>query len=58
MRTTFNMLFYANGSKEKNDIVPIMRRATINSSVAQFSCKQSIHKDCNYNILRSLKICQ
>ena len=34
-----------NGSKEKNGIVPIMERVTINGSVAQFSCKQSIHKD-------------
>ena len=34
-----------NGSKEKNGIVPIMGRVTINGSVAQFSCKQSIHKD-------------
>lgn len=39
------MLFYVNGSKEKNGIVPIMGRVTINGSVAQFSCKQSIHKD-------------
>ena len=34
-----------NGSKEKNGIVPIMGRVTINGYVAQFSCKQSIHKD-------------
>ena len=33
-----------NGSKEKNGIVPIMGRVTINGSVAQFSCKQSIAK--------------
>ena len=39
------MLFYVNGSKEKNGIVPIMERVTINGSVAQFSFKQSIHKD-------------
>ncbi|MEE0961363.1 MAG: Arm DNA-binding domain-containing protein [Bacteroidales bacterium] len=45
MRSTFKMLFYVNGSKEKNGIVPIMGRVTINGSVAQFSCKQSIHKD-------------
>lgn len=44
MRSTFKVLFYVNGSKEKNDIVPIMGRVTINGSVAQFSCKQSIHK--------------
>ena len=45
MRSTFKVLFYVNGSKEKNGIVPIMGRVTINGSVAQFSCKQSIHKD-------------
>ena len=33
-----------NGSKEKNGIVPIMGRVTINGTVAQFSCKQSIPK--------------
>ena len=38
------MLFYANGSKEKNGIVPIMGRVTINGTVAQFSCKRSIAK--------------
>ena len=42
MRSTFKVLFYVNGSKEKNGIVPIMGR---NGSVAQFSCKQSIHID-------------
>ena len=36
------MLFYVNGSKEKNGIVPIMGRVTINGTVAQFSCKRSI----------------
>ncbi len=45
MRSTFKVLFYVNGSKEKNGVVPIMGRVTINGSVAQFSCKQSIHKD-------------
>ena len=43
-RSTFRVLFYANGSKEKNGIVPIMGRVTINGSVAQFSCKQTIPK--------------
>ena len=43
-RSTFKMLFYVNGSKEKNGIVPIMGRVTINGSVAQFSCKQTIPK--------------
>ena len=27
-RSTFRVLFYANGSKEKNGIVPIMGRVT------------------------------
>ena len=43
-RSTFKVLFYVNGSKEKNGIVPIMGRVTINGSVAQFSCKQTIQK--------------
>ncbi|MFQ9796929.1 MAG: tyrosine-type recombinase/integrase [Bacteroides uniformis] len=45
MRSTFKVLFYVNGSKEKNGIVPIMGRVTINGSVAQFSCKCSIPKE-------------
>ena len=44
MRSTFKVLFYVNGSKEKNGIVPIMGRVTINGSVAQFSCKLTITK--------------
>lgn len=43
-RNTFKVLFYVNGSKERNGIVPIMGRVTINGSVAQFSCKQTIPK--------------
>ena len=43
-RSTFKVLFYVNGSKEKNGIVPIMGRVTINGSVAQFSFKQTIPK--------------
>ena len=43
-RSTFKVLFYVNGSKEENGIVPIMGRVTINGSVAQFSCKQTIPK--------------
>lgn len=42
MRSTFKVLFYVNGSKEKEGIVPIMGRITINGSVAQFSCKQTV----------------
>ncbi len=45
MRSTFKVLFYVDGSKEKNGIVPIMGRVTINGSVAQFSCKCSIPKE-------------
>ena len=43
-RSTFKVLFYVNGSKEKNGIVPIMGRVTINGTVAQFSCKRSYLK--------------
>lgn len=35
MRSTFKVLFYVNGSKEKSGVVPIMGRVTINGSVAQ-----------------------
>ena len=41
-RSTFAVLFYANRSKEKNGIVPIMGRVTINGTQSQFSCKRSI----------------
>ena len=34
-RSTFRVLFYANGSKEKNGIVPIMGRVTINGGAVQ-----------------------
>ncbi len=44
MRSTFKVLFYVNGSKEKNGIDPIMGRVTINGSVAQFCCKLTIAK--------------
>ena len=42
MRSTFSILFYANKSKEKDGIVPIMGRVTINGTQSQFSCKKSI----------------
>ena len=42
MRSTFKVLFYVNGSKEKNGIVPIMGRVTINGSVGQFSISISV----------------
>ena len=44
MRSTFKTVFYVNGSKERNGIVPIMGRVTINGTIAQFSCKQSVSK--------------
>jgi len=44
-RSTFSILFYANKSKLKNGIVPIMGRVTINGTPSQFSCKQSIPLD-------------
>lgn len=43
-RSTFKVLFYVNGSKEKNGMVPVMGRVTINGSVAQFSCKLTMSK--------------
>ena len=45
IRSAFKVLFYVNASKEKNVIVPIMGRVTINGSVAQFSCKRTIPKE-------------
>ena len=44
MRSTFKTVFYVNGSKERNGIVPIMGRVTINGTIALFSCKQSVTK--------------
>ncbi len=44
-RSTFKVLFYVNGSKEKNGIVPITGRVTINGTVAQFSCKRTILRE-------------
>lgn len=41
MRNTFKVLFYVNSSKERNGIVPIMGRITVNGQAAQFSCKQT-----------------
>ena len=42
MRSTFKILFYANKGKEKDGIVPIMGRVTINGTQCQFSCKHGI----------------
>ncbi|MBQ6966051.1 MAG: site-specific integrase, partial [Bacteroidaceae bacterium] len=41
-RSTFSVLFYANRGKEKNGVVPVMGRVTINGTQSQFSCKKSI----------------
>jgi hypothetical protein len=41
MRSTFKITFYVNKGKEKNGLVPVLGRITINGSIAQFSCKQS-----------------
>ena len=45
MRSTFNILFYVNKSKEKNGVVPVMGRVTINGTQSQFSCKKTIPLD-------------
>ncbi|MBR1505482.1 MAG: site-specific integrase, partial [Prevotella sp.] len=42
MRSTFKVLFYVNKSKEKDGIVPVMGRVTINGTQSQFSCKRNI----------------
>ena len=57
MRSTFNILFYVNKSKEKggttrlsvsggyHGMVPVMGRVTINGTQSQFSCKKTIPLD-------------
>ena len=45
MRSTFNILFYVNKSKEKNGVVPVMGRVTVNGTQSQFSCKKTIPLD-------------
>lgn len=42
MRNTFKVLFFVNGSKEKDGIVPILGRITVNGQAAQFSCKLKV----------------
>ena len=44
-RSTFSVLFYVNRSKEKNGMVPVMGRVTINGTQSQFSCKKNIPLD-------------
>ena len=34
MRSTFNILFYVNKSKEKNGVVPVMGRVTIKKTIS------------------------
>ena len=41
-RSTFSVLFYVNRGKEKDGVVPVMGRVTINGTQSQFSCKKSI----------------
>ena len=43
-RSTFKILFYANKGKEKDGIVPIMGRITINGTQSQFSCKPFVKR--------------
>ena len=50
MRSTFNILFYVNKSKEKNGVVPVMGRVTINGTQSQFSCKKTIPLDISLTI--------
>ena len=45
MRSTFKTVFYVNGSKEKNGIVPIMGRVTINGTIAQFSSSKASQRN-------------
>ena len=42
MRSTFCITFYVNKGKQKNGVVPVLGRITINGSITQFSCKQGI----------------
>jgi len=42
MRSTFKIAFYVNKGKEKNGQVPVLGRVTVNGTISQFSCKQSI----------------
>ena len=41
MRSTFKTVFYVNGSKERNGIVPIMGRVTIGKSSVSCPLKPS-----------------
>lgn len=43
-RSTFKVLFYISNSMKKNGIILIIGKLTINGTVTQFSCKQTILK--------------
>ena len=46
MRSTFNILFYLNTSKQKKTgLCPVMGRITVDGSIAAFSLKKDIHPD-------------
>ena len=45
MRNTFSLLFYANASKKKDGLVPILCRITVSGTVAQFSCKLKVPQE-------------
>ena len=53
-RSTFKVLFYANGSKEKKGIVSIIGRVTINGTVSQFSCNVTSRK--NFGMLKGTRL--
>lgn len=44
-RSTFKVLFYANGSKEKKGIVPIIRRVTNNGNCIAVQLQCNIPKE-------------
>ena len=54
-RSTFSVLFYANKSKVKNGIVPVMGRITINGTQSQFSCKRS-SLNCSLICVHSIEV--
>ena len=51
-RSTFSVLFYANRGKEKNGIVPVMGRVTINGTQSQFFAERSdrVERSCKKSI--------
>ena len=55
-RSTFSVLFYANKSKVKNGIVPVMGRITINGTQSQFVVGREGHS--NLFALPSKELCK